>query len=107
MAQEIPEEDRKYLALLPLAVTWIESNRKFTDRELKAFIREAPGHFDVDWDPNLDMMTKMASKYQDHKAYGKSIQILLSPEGRGWLEGFAKQARELMESSQRGDSPPM
>jgi len=107
MVQEIPKKDRERLALLPLAVNWIQSDRKFTDRELRAFLREAPGHFDGIIDRNLDTMMETASKYLDHKAYGKNIQVLLSPEGKRWLEEFGRQARELIESSRRGDSPPL
>jgi hypothetical protein len=35
-------------------------------------------------------MMETASKYLDHKAYGKNIQILLSLDGRKWLEEFGR-----------------
>lgn len=101
MTQQIPESDRKYFGLLPVIVTWIQSNRKFTDREIIAFTGQYPDHFGTDSDHPLDEMFEMASKYLDNPAYGKGMRVIVSPEGRRWLEELSRQIHETKANSEK------
>ena len=94
MAQEIPDSDKKFLALLPMLANWIEIKRQLSEKEMMAFIRQYPDHFGMAADRSLNEMLSMLSKYENHAFYGNSIRIAQSPEGRKWIENFYLQARE-------------
>lgn len=98
MAQTIPEEDKKRLALLPMMTKWIQNNRRLSDNELMMFLRQYMGHVDLS-SPNITIkrMYHAVLQYRDHKLYGKDIQILLSPDGRKWIEDCLRRARKLAE----------
>ncbi len=91
-ATEATEADRKFLALLPMLVAWIEKDRQLTEREIAAFIRQYPFHFGLAANRPLDEMWVMLSKYEGHPAYRKGIGLVLSPQGMKWLEEFYQKA---------------
>ena len=93
--EEIPDSDKRFLALLPMLANWIETNRKLSEREMDAFIRQYPGHFGIAGNHPLDELMAMLPKYESHPFYGRGIKTAQSPEGRKWLDGFYLQAREV------------
>jgi len=96
--EEIPDSDKRFLVLLPMLANWIETNRKLSEREMDAFIRQYPGHFGTAVDLPVDDMIAMLSKYENHPFYGRGIKIAQSSEGKKWLREFYLQAREVAKS---------
>ena len=95
MVQRVLKKDQKFLRLLPLLANWIDKKRKLSDKELTAFFRQYPEHYDFKKNTSLDNMLEMASYYKDHDVFGKYIEIILSPEGEEWLKDCFNRIRKM------------
>ena len=95
MTHRIPSKDIKFLRLLPLLANWIKEKKQLTDKEIIAFVKHYPEHYDPASDISLGQMFEMASHYRDHKTFGKWIQVVLSQEGKAWLEAVFRRFREM------------
>jgi len=96
MAEKMPESERKLLILLPMLSSWIRNDRNLTDKEITAFFRQFEGLMPLRFNAGVDAMLEMASRYKDHRIYGKDVEVILSANGRRWLEEFNKRAGALI-----------
>jgi len=84
----------EFFAVLPHIVEWIKSKKELTDIELKAFIKINPALCEYLSNTPLEEIFEVSSYQLNHKIYGKHFEIVLSQEGRKWIEEHIKRIRE-------------
>ena len=88
----VDPKDLKFLRLLPLLANWIKENKELTDKQITAFFNLFPEHFTP---ASLEKMFGMASHYRHHKTFGNWIGVVLSPEGKAWIENASRRFNKL------------
>lgn len=96
MVEKKAETEKKLLLLLPILSGWIQIDRKLTDHQILALLRQFHGLMPIALDTGLNPMLEMVSRYKDHYIYGKDVEIILSPRGLKWLEEFHDRLRGLI-----------
>jgi len=96
MSEDIPFSDKQFFRVLPLLVSYIKTDKKLTDEEILKFMRMFPEHRGHDHGNHRERMLNMASKYKDDKIFGKAIEVVLSEEGKRWMDGFFEQVSKIV-----------
>jgi len=86
LTEQIRNEDKPLLTLLPLVVHWINSGKDLTEQEIKTMAKLHPKEFDYAKKNPIAEMHKVAERYKDHKLYSDLIAVVLSDRGTKWVE---------------------
>jgi hypothetical protein len=95
MVDNIPFQDRQFFRVLPMLVSYIKTDRKLTEDEIRGFVKMFPNHSAHIHEGKYDRMLDMAVKYKDDKTFAAGIKVMLSPEGRKWLAEFFDQCDKV------------
>lgn len=91
MVDNIPYRDKQFFRVLPMLVSYIKTDRKLMEDEIRGFVKMFPNHSSHIHEGDYDRMLDMAEKYKDSETYATGIKVMLSPEGRKWLTEFFDQ----------------
>lgn len=95
MVDNIPYQDKQFFRVLPMLVSYIKTDKKLTEDEIRGFVRMFPNHSTHMNEGRYDRMLEMANKYKDDQTYGAGIKIMLSPEGAKWLTEFFERCDKI------------
>ena len=98
MAENILDNEKTILNLIPLMATWIVNDRQPTHSQFIALLSRYPEHFGRSASQPLDDMVAILRKYANDPFFSRSIRTILTPEGREWVETFNILMKETRKS---------
>lgn len=84
-----------------MLVSYIKTNKELSEEEIMKFMRMFPEHRGHGSASHRDRMMEMARKYKDDKIFGKGIEVVLSEEGRIWMDRFFEQVKKVYSENHR------
>jgi len=94
MIQHVREEDRAILMLLPLLVYFINSDENLKESEIRSLAKLHPREFEYIAKTPIAEILSSFERYRGHRIYRDLIGVILSDQGRKWIEVNAKSFRE-------------
>lgn len=95
MTDQIRDEDKPLLTLLPLVVHWVNSGTNLTEQEIKTMAKLYPKEFEYVKKNPITELYKVAERYKDHKLYRDLIDVVLSDRGMKWVEHNSDVCKRL------------
>lgn len=96
---ELDEEKQKNLVraltLLSLAVEWIEKEFEFSDNDLNRFRNIFPDEYELLKNLTFEELIEINSRHRDNPIYREQIDVVLSENGRKWLNRTLLKVHEF------------
>ena len=81
------EEGKRFvLFTVSFAVQYIRGNRDLSENNIRSYFSMAPEYFRYMQRASLKEVVDLLEKYRKGTFYSRDIELVLSPEGRKWLE---------------------
>ena len=97
MGDQINREIRpEFFTVLPHIVEWIKNQKDMTNTELKAFIKINPALCEYLSKTPLEEIFETSSELLNHKIYGKHLEVVVSQEGKKWIEEHVKRIKQMI-----------
>ena len=81
------EEGKRFvLYTVTFAVQYIRGNRDLSEKNIRSYFNMAPEFFRFMRKASYEEVIDLLEQYRKGTFYSRDIEILLSPEGRRWLE---------------------
>ena len=81
------EEGKRFvLFTVSFAVQYIRGNRDLSENNIRSYFNMAPEYFRYMQRASLKEVVDLLEKYRKGTFYSRDIELVLSPEGRKWLE---------------------
>jgi hypothetical protein len=77
---------RFVLFTVSFALQYIRGNRDLSENNIRSYFNMAPEYFRYMQRASLKEIVDLLEKYRKGTFYSRDIELVLSPEGRKWLE---------------------
>lgn len=97
MGGQINRELRpEFFTVLPYIVEWIKNQKDMTNTELKTFIKINPALCEYLSKTPLEEIIEACSDLINHKIYGKHLEVVVSKDGKKWVEEHVKRIKQMI-----------
>jgi hypothetical protein len=81
------EEGKRFvLFTITFAVQYVRGKRDLSEKTIKSYFNMAPEYFRYMKNASLKEVLGLLEQYRKGTYYSRDIELLLTPEGRKWLE---------------------
>lgn len=80
------EGERFVLFTVNFAVQYVRGNRDLSEKAIRSYFNMAPEYFRFMRKSSYEEVIDLLEKHQKGTLFSRDLDVLLSPEGRRWLE---------------------